>query len=105
MNANEHRCTSCASDPGMSRMSGKIRHEMALFGIRNGAVWVAEAAFVTRQDNDILVEKWVGQRLVSIRVRATSLESPDAMWSALSEVAVETAWPHASSPDAAHRMT
>lgn len=84
-------------------MDNKTRLKLALFGTQNGAVWVAEDAFVTRQDDDILVEKWVGQRLVSILVRPTSLGSSDVLWSRLNEVATETALPPASWPGAVHR--
>lgn len=86
-------------------MDNKTSLKLALFGIQNGAVWVAEDAFVTRQDDDILVEKWVGQRLVSILVRPTSLGSLDVLWSGLNKVAGETAWPPASSPAVMLRRT
>lgn len=68
----------------------QARLNAALFGIKNGAVWVAEDAFVTRAADNILVEKWVGQRLVSILIRPASAGSPSSVWSRLNEVAMDT---------------
>lgn len=68
---------------------GKARLSIALFGMRDGAAWVADDAFVTRQGEDILVEKWVGHRVVSILVQRTSALRMADLWSRLAEIAVD----------------
>jgi hypothetical protein len=59
--------------------------DIALFGMRGGVAWIAEDAFVTREGDDILVEKWVGHRAVSILVRRPSAASLADLWSRLLE--------------------
>lgn len=67
---------------------GAGAQSIALFGMRDGVPWVADDAFVTREGDDILVEKWVGARVVSILVRRASGTGPLAeVWSRLTELA------------------
>lgn len=65
------------------------RLEAALFGFKAGVVWVADDAIVTRQHGDILVERWVGQRVVSVLVRQHSTGTTRTIWEKLNEIAIE----------------
>lgn len=65
---------------------GSNARAIALFGMSDGVAWVADDAFVSRQGDDIVVEKWVGRRAVSIVVRrATCIGSMASLWTRLSE--------------------
>lgn len=68
-------------------MDRKSRLQAALFGIKAGVVWVAEDAIVTRQNGDILVERWVGARVVTVLVREDSTGINRAIWEKLNEIA------------------
>lgn len=79
-----------AGKPVPARRDESKARAIALFGMRDGVAWVAEDAFVTREGEDILVEKWVGPRVVSILVRrATGAGWMAAIWSRLTELAGE----------------
>jgi hypothetical protein len=69
-------------------MDRKSRLKAALFGIKAGVVWVAEDAIVTRQHGGILVERWVGQRHVSVLVRDDSTGTMRKVWEKLNEIAI-----------------
>lgn len=62
---------------------------IALFGMRDGVAWVAEDAFLTREGEDILVEKWVGHRAISILVRRSSAAALADLWLRLVEMAAD----------------
>lgn len=61
----------------------------ALFGIKGDVAWVANDAFVTRSNGDVLVERWIGSRVVSIIVREASDGFMGIIWSKLSEMAMD----------------
>lgn len=77
--------------------------QLALFGVKDGVVWVAVDVFVTRSAEDVLVERWAGPRLVAILVRRDGTGIMRSIWAKLNEVAVDARWPSASpstfSPD------
>lgn len=76
--------------PILARCDKRRARDIALFGMRDGVAWVAEDAFVTREGEDILVEKWVGHRVVSILVRRpTGAGWMAGVWSRLRELAEE----------------
>ncbi len=72
-------------------MSGaqKDRGATALFGIKGGVAWVAEDVFVTRSNGDLLVELWIGPRVVSILVHAESEGYMQAIYAKLAELAID----------------
>lgn len=78
-------------------MDSRIRVDLALFGIKSGVVWVADDAFVTRSAGHILVEKWVGSRLVAVLVRPDGIGMMQRVWVKLNEIAVDPGWPTAPS--------
>ena len=62
----------------------------ALFGFRDGAAWVANDVFVTRdRRGDVLVERWDASGIRSAVVRRDSEGFMRAMWIKLSELAVD----------------
>jgi len=62
----------------------------AMFGIRDGAAWVADDVFVTRDGRgDVLVERWDGRGVRSAVVRRDSEGYMRAMWIKLTEVAAD----------------
>lgn len=63
--------------------------QLALFGINSGVAWVAEDAFVTRRGEDLLVERWIGDRVAAIVVSAASSGKMRMVWEALSNIAVD----------------
>ncbi|MFJ6303761.1 hypothetical protein [Pseudarthrobacter oxydans] len=69
-----------------------MRLELGLFGIKDGVVWVADDAFVTRSAGNVLVEKWVGSRLVVVLVRQDGRGMMQSIWVKLNEIAVDTGW-------------
>lgn len=73
-------------------MDSRKRLDLALFGIKDGVVWVADDAFVTRSAGDVLVEKWVGSRLVAVLVRQEGTGMMQSIWAKLNEVAVDARW-------------
>lgn len=72
-------------------MSGaqRDRGATALFGIKGGVAWVAEDVFVTRSNGDLLVELWIGPRVVSILVHADSEGYMQAIYAKLAELAID----------------
>lgn len=65
---------------------------VAMFGFRDGAAWVADDVFVTRDGRgDVLVERWNGRGVRSAVVRRDSEGFMKAMWIKLSEIAVDGA--------------
>ena len=68
-------------------MDRRARFRDALFGIKSGVVWVAEDAVLTRLNGDILVERWVGGRVVSVLVRGDSTGTTRRIWEKLNELA------------------
>lgn len=72
-------------------MDGQVVHQIALFGVKNGVVWVADDAFVTRSAGDILVERWVESRIVAVLVRPHRTGTMQTIWAKLNEVAVDGA--------------
>lgn len=73
-------------------MGSRKTLDLALFGIKDGVVWVADDAFVTRSAGHVLVEKWVGSRLVAVRVRQGGSGMMQSIWMKLNEVAVDAGW-------------
>lgn len=62
----------------------------ALFGIRDGAAWVAEDVFITRKScGDMLVEHWDVRGVRSAVVRKDSEGFLRAIWLKLAEGAIE----------------
>jgi hypothetical protein len=61
----------------------------ALFGIKGGVAWVAEDVFVTRSNGDLLVELWIGPRVVSILVHADGDGFMQAIYAKLNELAID----------------
>lgn len=62
----------------------------AMFGFKNGAAWVAEDAFVTRDvRGDLLVERWDRHGVRFAVVRRDSEGFMRAMWLKLNELAVD----------------
>lgn len=62
----------------------------ALFGSKGDVVWVAEDAFVTRINCDVLVERWIGSRVVSIIVSEASDGLMGIIWSKLNKIAMDS---------------
>lgn len=56
--------------------------------MRDGRPWVSDAAFVTRKDDNLLVEGWIGSRVVSILVRPSTRGSMPAVWEKLNELVI-----------------
>lgn len=73
--------------PNVQNVDRDSRLKAALFGIKAGVVWVAEDAILTRQNGDILVERWVGTRVVSVLVREDSTGTTRVIWEKLNELA------------------
>jgi hypothetical protein len=69
--------------------SQKDRGATALFGVKGGVAWVAEDVFVTRISGGLLVELWIGQRVVSIRVHSDSQGYMQAIYAKLDELAID----------------
>lgn len=63
--------------------------QSALFGLKDGVGWVSSDVFVTRRAGALLVEGWVGRRLVSVRLGGDFSSIMPAIWSKLNEVAVD----------------
>lgn len=61
----------------------------ALFGIKGDVVWVAEDAFVTRINREMLVERWIGSRVVSIIVSEATDGLMGIIWSKLNKIAMD----------------
>lgn len=62
----------------------------AMFGFRDGAAWVADDVFVTRDiRGDVLVERWDGRWVRSAVVRRNSEGFMREMWIKLNEIAVD----------------
>lgn len=62
----------------------------AMFGFRDGAAWVADDVFVTRDGRgDVLVERWDGSGLRSAVVRRDCEGFMRSMWIKLMEIAVD----------------
>lgn len=62
----------------------------AMFGFKNGAAWVAEDVFVTRDvRGDVMVERWDPQGVRFAVVRRDSEGFMRAMWFKLNEIAVD----------------
>lgn len=70
-------------------MDSSARLKTAFFGIKDGLGWVSRDVFVTRRDGGLLVEGWVGPRLVTILIGADFRCVMPAVWSKLDEVAIE----------------
>lgn len=68
-------------------MDRQSRLQAALFGVKAGVVWVAEDVILTRQNGDILVERWVDGRAVSVLVREHSTGTTRTIWEKLNEIA------------------
>lgn len=73
----------------MGNMNSGTGSEVALCGIKNGVGWVAEDAFVTRRNDELLVERWVGRGVRSVAVREASDGIMGALWARLCEVAMD----------------
>lgn len=69
-------------------MDSRSRLQSALFGFKAGAVWVADDVFVTRKNDGLLVERWVGPRVVSILVQASSDGPMRTLWAELNDRAM-----------------
>lgn len=69
-------------------MDSRSRLQAALFGIKGGVAWVAEDAFVTRCNGDLLVERWVGRRVTSAFVSKGGGRAMEKIWEKLNEVAM-----------------
>jgi hypothetical protein len=67
--------------------------QIALFGVKGGIAWVADDVFVTRSGVDVLVERWIGPRLVAVVVQQQRTGVMQAIWAKLNEVAVDVGWP------------
>ena len=65
------------------------RGATALFGVKGGVAWVAQDVFVTRINGGLLVELWIGPRVVSIRVHADSEGYMQAIYAKLDELAID----------------
>ena len=63
--------------------------QTALFGLKDGVGWVSNDVFLTRRAGDLLVEGWVGRRLVSVHLGGDFSSNMPAIWSKLNEVAVD----------------
>lgn len=74
-------------------MDSRSRLQAALFGVKDGVVWVADDVFVTRWAGDLLVEGWVGRRTVSILVARGGVGTMRTVWAKLNEIAVDAGWP------------
>lgn len=72
-----------------AKNGSRTSHELALFGIKSSVAWVADDAFVTRQGDDLLVERWVDRRVAAILVRADSRGSMRIIWEKLNEIAMD----------------
>lgn len=72
-----------------SGKGARTSRQLALFGITSGVAWVAEDAFVTRQGDDLLVERWVDHRLATILIRADSSGTTRMVWETLNEIAID----------------
>jgi hypothetical protein len=70
-------------------MDSRKRLQAALFGFKDGVVWVADDVFVTRSAGDVLVERWVGSRLVAVLVPRDAVGMMHTIWAKLNEVAIE----------------
>jgi hypothetical protein len=70
-------------------MDSRTRLKTALFGVRDGIGWVSQDVFVTRQAGTLLVEGWVGRRLVSIHLGGDFRSEMPTVWSKLNEVAID----------------
>lgn len=73
----------------MGTMENGSGSEAALCGIKDGVAWVAEDSFVTRRNDELLVERWVGRGVRSITVREASDGIVRALWLKLSEIAMD----------------
>ncbi|AUZ35672.1 hypothetical protein C3B78_15260 [Arthrobacter sp. PGP41] len=63
---------------------------VAMFGFKEGAAWVADDVFVTRDlRGDVLVERWDGRGVRCAVVRRNSEGFMRAMWIKLNEIAVD----------------
>ncbi|BCW20191.1 hypothetical protein NtRootA9_28990 [Arthrobacter sp. NtRootA9] len=69
-------------------MNSETRLQAALFGERNGVGWVSSDVFVTRKAEVLLVEGWIGPRLVSVRLSGDFRVLMPNVWLKLSEIAV-----------------
>lgn len=70
-------------------MDSGARLQAALFGERDGVGWVSNDVFVTRKAGVLLVEGWIGRRLVSVRLGGDFSVLMPAIWLKLNEVAVD----------------
>lgn len=70
-------------------MDSRTRPQAGLFGVKDGVAWVADDVFVTRSAGDVLVERWVGQRPVSILVRRDGVGIMRTIWAKLNDVAID----------------
>ena len=70
-------------------MNSGSRLQTALFGLKDGVGWVSNDVFVTRRAEVLLVEGWVGRRLVSVSLGRDFESIMPAIWSKLNEVAFD----------------
>lgn len=70
-------------------MDRRARLESALFGIRGGEVWISDEAFITQQNDGLLVERWVGTSVISVLVRPGDSACMASVWAKLSARLVE----------------
>lgn len=73
-------------------MDSQTRLQFALFGVKDGVAWVADDVFVTRSAGDVLVERWIGSRLVAVLVRRDAAGMMQIIWAKLNEVAIDAGW-------------
>lgn len=79
--------------PGSFVMHSRSTAQIALFGIRNGAVWVADDVIVTRSHRDVLVERLAGSRIVAVLVRHDGTGMAQTIWAQLNDIAVDVGCP------------
>lgn len=70
-------------------MDSSARLKTALFGLKDGLGWVSSDVFVTRAEAGLLVEGWVGHRLVTVLIDANFRYVMPAVWAKLDEMAIE----------------
>lgn len=70
-------------------MNSGARLQTALFGSKDGVGWVSDDAFVTRRAGTLVVEGWVGHRLVAVHLGLDFSSLMPTIWSKLNEVAID----------------
>lgn len=71
-------------------MESQLRAQVALFGVKDGHVWVADDVFVARTVGGALVERWVGSRIVTVLTRRDGTKIMRIVWAKLNAIAVDT---------------